>query len=648
MCLDAYAHQDLPFEKFVQELQPERDPSRNPLFQVMFALQNATRPLSGVSGLHVEPVERKRPGRNSIWPFSFASEKASTLDVSSTAPISSTATNERMATTSKRLLEAIVDDVDQSIATVSFLTEEERLKILIEWNDTAADYPKTRAFTSCSKPRWKGLPEAVAVQFEGKLLTYRELNSRANQLAHYIQELGVGPEKLVGICVERSLEMVIGLLGILKAGGAYLPLDPAYPRERLEFMLKDAQLPVLLTQKPLVRRLPRTEALAVCLDDWTVFDEQNKANPKRETKADGPAYVTYTSGSTGTPKGVVGLHRGAVNRFAWMWSASPFGPNEMGCVKTSLSFVDSVWEVFGPLLKGIPSTIIPEQVAQDPQLLIKTLADNQVTRIVLVPSLLKAILDVDPNLQDHIPELKLWTSSGESLSTELAQRFHQCLPNSKLLNLYGSSEVSADVTCYETHQTESSGSISIGRPIHNTQIYLLDSHLLPVPIGVSGEICVGGAGLARGYLNRPGLTSERFIPNTFCDESGSWLYRTGDLARYRSNGNIECLGRVDNQVKIRGYRIEPAEVEIVLNKHWAVQESVVVAHEGTSSAERHLVAYVVSTDQPTPSANQLRGFLKDKLPEFMVPSVFVLLKTLPLMPNGKVDPGALPLPEPQG
>ena len=381
------------------------------------------------------------------------------------------------------------------------------------------------------------------------------------------------------------------------------------------------------------------------MDDLTVFDQENKENPTRETKADSAAYVIYTSGSTGTPKGVVGLHTGAVNRFAWMWSTYPFGADEMSCVKTSLSFVDSVWEVFGPLLKGTPSTIIPEQVTKDPQLLVQTLADNHVTRIVLVPSLLKDILDLDPNLQSHLPDLKLWSSSGEPLSRELADRFRQCLPNGKLLNLYGSSEVSADATCYETRKTESSGSISIGRPIYNTQIYLLDSRLQPVPIGISGEICVGGAGLARGYLNRPQLTTERFIPNAFSDEPRSRLYRTGDLARYLSSGDIEFLGRVDNQVKIRGYRIEPAEVETVLNQHPAVRESMVVAHEGTSSAERHLVAYVVSTDQPTPSATQLRGFLKDKLPEFMVPSVFVLLETLPLMPNGKVDRGALPLPE---
>ena len=646
VCLGAYAHQDLPFEKIVKELRPERDLSRNPLFQVMFVLQNTPRPLPQPAGLSIERVDVLTT--TSLFDLSlYVRERGGQLIgfFEYNTDLFESSTFERMVGHFETLLEGIVVDPGQPISMLPLITEAERHQLLVEWNDTAADYPKDFCIHELFEAQVERTPDAIAVQFEGKRLTYRELNSRANQLAHHLQSLGIGPEKLVGICVERSLEMIVGLLGILKTDGAYLPLDPAYPRERLGFMLNDAQISVLLTQKPLVRQLSRAYLSVVCLDDLTFFDQEKKGNLARVTDADSAAYVIYTSGSTGTPKGVVGLHRGAINRFAWMWSAYPFGANEMGCVKTSLGFVDSVWEVFGPLLKGIPSTIIPEQVAQDPQLLIQTLADNQVTRIVLVPSLLKAILDVDPDLQDHVPELKLWTSSGESLSTELAQRFHECLPNSKLLNLYGSSEVSADVTCYETHKTELSGSISIGRPIHNTQIYLLDSELQPVPIGVSGEICVGGAGLARGYLNRPGLTTERFIPNTFCDESGSWLYRTGDLARYLSNSNIECLGRVDNQVKIRGYRIEPAEVEIVLNKHWAVQESVVVAHEGTSSAERHLVAYVVSTDQPTPSANQLRGFLRDQLPEFMVPSVFVFLETLPLMPNGKVDRGALPLPE---
>jgi amino acid adenylation domain-containing protein len=652
VCLGAYAHQDLPFEKLVQELQPERDLSRNPLFQVMFALQNAHRNVPAVSGLSFERMEIDT--RTSQFDLAlFLREREGKLIgfLEYNTDLFDHSTIERMAGHFQILLGAIVADPDQSISTLPLLTEEEKHQLLVEWNDTAADCPRD---SSCIHELFEAqverTPDAVALEFEGKSLTYRELNARANQLAHYLRGLGIGPEDLVGICVERSLEMVVGLLGILKAGGAYVPLDPVYPRGRLEFMLNDAQIAVLVTQKPLLRHLPRTGAVAVCLDDLTVFDQENKENPKNEAKAKSAAYVIFTSGSTGTPKGVVGLHTGAVNRFAWMWDTYPFGPNEMSCIKTSLSFVDSVWEVFGPLLNGIPSTIISDQVIKDPQLLIQTLADNHVTRIVLVPSLLKAILDVNPNLQSRLPDLKLWTSSGEPLSRQIAERFRQCLPNSKLLNLYGSSEVSADATCYQTRKTGSSGSISIGRPIHNTQIYLLDSHLQLVPIGISGEICVGGMGLARGYLNRPELTAERFIPNFFSREPRSRLYRTGDLARFLSNGNIEFLGRVDNQVKIRGYRIEPAEVEVVLNQHPAVCESVVVACDDaeprgvSSDPSKRLVAYIIASVQK-PSVSELRNFLMKRLPGYMVPAVFIALDHLPVTPNGKVNRQALPPPD---
>jgi amino acid adenylation domain-containing protein len=716
VCLSAYAHQDLPFEKLVQELQPERDYSRNPLFQVMFVVQNTPRPFPQPSGFSVERVDVL----TATSPFDlslYLRERDGKLIgfVEYSTDLFDSSTMERMVGHFRTLLEGIVADPDRLISTLPLLTEEEKHRLLVEWNDTAADYPKDSCIHELFEAQVERTPKAIAVQFEGKQLTYRELDSRANQLAHYLQGFGVGLEKLVGICVERSLEMVIGLFGILKAGGAYVPLDPAYPRERLEFMLKDAQVSVLLTQAKLVEdrgwrpvRSPSTKLrinsvegmeagdprssilnsrlTVVCLDrDWPLIAQKSDNN--LGIHSNNLAYVIYTSGSTGIPKGVCGLHRGAVNRFAWMWKVYPFQPNEMGCIKTSLSFVDSVWEVFGPLLNGIPSTIIPDQVIKEPQLLIRMLADNHVTRIVLVPSLLKGILDLDPDLQNHLPDLKLWISSGEPLSRELAERFRRCLPNSTLLNLYGSSEVSADATCYETRKTESSGGISIGRPIHNTQVYLLDSHLQPVPIGISGEICIGGVGLAREYLNQPQLTAERFIPNSFSGELESRLYRTGDLARYHSNGNIEFLGRVDNQVKIRGYRIELGEIETVLNQHPSVKESVVIVSsfsrprrgrikvgvtpltnsvreetplslplrlrsgqafpvegEGVLESDRNLIAYLVSNTEK-PLATELRSFLKEKLPEYMIPSLFVSLDALPLTPNGKIDRAKLQPPD---
>ena len=554
------------------------------------------------------------------------------------------------------LLEGIVANPDQRISNLPILTETARQQLLVDWNDTKRDYPKDSCIHELFEAQVKRTPEAIALQFEGQQLTYRELNNRANQVAHYLRSLGVGPEELVGLCVERSLEMVVALLGILKAGGAYVPLDPDYPKERLAFMLEDAHVSVLLTQKSLLQS-DQLSALGsqtfpfqleiVCLDgNWKSIAQQSEDDPQHNVNSCTAAYVIYTSGSTGTPKGVIGLHRGAVNRFAWMWSTYPFLANEMSCVKTLLSFVDSVWEVFGPLLKGIPSIIVSDQMVKDPQLLIQTLANNHVTRIVLVPSLLKVILDVYPNLQTHLPDLKLWCSSGEPLSKELAERFRKFLPNSTLLNLYGSSEVSADATYHEMCDTESSQCISIGRPINNTQIYLLDSHLQPAPVEVRGEIYIGGVGLARGYLNRPELTAEKFIPNPFSAEPGARLYKTGDLARYLPDGNIEFLGRVDNQVKIRGFRIELGEVESVLGQHPGVRETVVVAQQEVHGGKQ-LVAYVAPKLEPAPTTHELQRFLQEKLPHYMIPSAFVYLESLPLTPNGKVDRRALPNPRSQ-
>jgi amino acid adenylation domain-containing protein len=462
-------------------------------------------------------------------------------------------------------------------------------------------------------------------------------------LARYLQKLGVAPEILVGICVERSMEMIIGLLGILKAGGAYVPLDATYPKARLALMLRDAQVPVLLTEERLLDDLPEFQGRIVCLDkDQKSICQESDENPVSGVRVDNPAYLIYTSGSTGAPKGVLGLHRGAVNRFNWMWKTYPFEAEEVCCQKTSLSFVDSVWEIFGPLLQGITTIIIPDDVVKDPQLLIQNLASEGVTRIVLVPSLLRLMLDASVDLQSQLTNLKIWISSGEVLSKELAQRFRQSMPESILLNLYGSSEVSADSTWYDTSRGQLLSCIPIGRPIANTQIYLLDSNLKPVPVGVPAELHVGGAGVARGYLNRPELTREKFIPNPFV--VGERLYKTGDLARYLPDGNIEFLGRIDHQVKIRGFRIELGEIESVLADNPAVGQAVVLLRED-DHGENCLVAYIVPGQRSKPSVSQLVTHLRRKLPDYMVPAAFVPMNCLPLTPSGKVDRRALPAPE---
>jgi len=537
-------------------------------------------------------------------------------------------------------LQSVVADKSRPIAETSLLTEAERHQLMIGWNNTQVDYPQHLCIHQLFEAQAERTPEAVAVVFEDQQLTYRRLNSRANQLAHHLRKLNVGPEAYVGIYMERSLDTIVGLLGILKAGGAYVPLDPAYPKERLAFMLEDAQVPVLLTGNRLLEGLPDHGARVVCLDrHWEAIARESEENPVSGVKADNPAYVIYTSGSTGTPKGVLGLHRGAVNRFNWMWKTYPFEAEEICCQKTSLSFVDHVWEIFGPLLQGIQTVIIPDEAVRNPHLLVQNLAAKHVTRIVLVPSLLRVMLNACVDLQSRLPDLKIWITSGEVLSTELAERFRERLPESILINLYGSSEVSGDSTWYDTSKGELLLCVPIGRPIDNTQIYLLDPNLQPVPIGVPGELHIGGDGLARGYLNRPELTAEKFIRNPFIP--GERLYKTGDLARYLPDGNIEFLGRIDHQVKIRGFRIELGEIEAVLRQHSGVREVVVDAREDVPG-DKQLVAYIVPNEEQIPSFSMLRNYLMEKLPEYMVPSAFMMLDALPLTPNGKVDRRALP------
>ena len=660
VCVGAYAHQDLPFEKLVQELRLDRDLSRNPLFQVMFTFQNMPLAYPVAPELCSTPISIDNGTSKVDLTLSLAERERQLIGFFEyCTDLFDHTTIERMADHFRTLLECIIADRNHSIAKLAILTEIDRHQLLVEWNDTKADYSNGSCIHELFESQVEKTPDAIAVEYEETKLTYREINGRANQLAHYLRGLGVSRESLVGICLERSVEMVVGVLGILKVGGAYLPLDPAYPTERLRFMLGDAGVSVLLTVEELESRgwnpvLSKAEGeenddpqmKVVCLDrDGRTIRRESKDNPSVGTSADGVAYVIYTSGSTGTPKGVLGLHRGAVNRFAWMWRTYPFGPNEKCCAKTSLCFVDSVWEIFGPLLQGVPLVLIPDEILKDPQRLVCFLRDNLVTRIGLVPSFLKTLLDVFPCLQDDVPKLTLWSCSGESLPKEVVERFQKSMPDGTLLNLYGSSEVSADVACYDTRTTNSNRDIPVGRPLSNTQLYIVDSNLQLVPIGVPGEICVGGDGLALGYLNRPDLTAEKFIANPFNSDPRSRLYRTGDLARYLADGNIEFIGRVDNQVKIRGFRIELGEIESVVNRHPSVKDSVVVARVGESLLEKQLVAYLVPNDLSSLSVPELRTFLRGKLPEYMVPSIFVPLEVLPLMPNGKIDRNALPAPD---
>jgi amino acid adenylation domain-containing protein len=540
------------------------------------------------------------------------------------------------------LLVAIVENPQQQISQLPILTASEQQQLLVEWNDTQADYPQDKCIHQLFEEQVKRTPDAVAVVFADKQLTYNELNIRANQLAHYLQSFGVEANVLVGICVERSLEMIVGLLGILKAGGAYVPLDPDYPQERLSFMLADTQIKVLLTQQNLVEKLQKHQVKLVCLDtDSPVIAQCSQDNaiapPIADVQATNLAYVIYTSGSTGQPKGVEVVHRG-VNRLL-------FGVNYVHLDETQrflqiapISFDASTFEIWGALLHGARCVLFPESIPTAKSLS-EEIHKHGITVLWLTSALFNSIIDDDPQALSEIKQLLI---GGEALSLAHVNRAFETLPFTQIINGYGPTESTTFTCCYPIPRKIETTieSIPIGSPIANTQVYILDDYLQPVPVGVPGELHIGGAGLARGYLNRPELTQEKFIPNPF---DNSKLYKTGDLARYLPDGNIEYLGRIDHQVKIRGFRIELGEIEAVLSQHEDVQISCVIVREDTPG-EKQLVAYIVPQKDVTLTTSELRQFLGNKLPGYMIPSAFVMLDSLPLTPNGKVDRRALKAP----
>lgn len=577
VCLGAYVHQSAPFEMIVQELSPRRDLHRHPLFQVMMVLQNTPSRAPAPAGLSLEPVESENDAAQfdlSLYLRERGGRLIGYLEYST--DLFDRATIERMAGHFHNLLGSIAADPDQSIATLRLLAAAEEKQLLVEWNDTAAHCPTNSSIHALFEAQAGRTPDAVALERDDKQMTYRELNSRANRLARELENLGVGADRRVGVLAERCLETMVAILAILKAGGAYVALDPHYPRERLAFMLADSGAEVLLAQRNFAGYFPDWSGKTILIDDLLCGPPGSGVNLPTGADSQSAAYVIYTSGSTGVPKGVVALHRGALNRFAWMWKTYPFGPREKVCQKTSLSFVDSVWEIFGALLQGVPVVSVSDAIGKDPRLLVDQLAEHRVTRLVLVPSLLNELLARCRNLARRLQRLKYCFCSGETLSKELAARFRKALPVCRLINLYGSSEVAGDVAGYECSDDAGDSPIPIGRPIANTQIYLLDDYLQPVPIGARGELYVGGDNLARGYLHRPELTAEKFIANPFRGGSDSRLYRSGDVARYRADGNIEFLGRSDQQVKIGGCRVELGEVEAALSIHPAVRECVVI------------------------------------------------------------------------
>ncbi|MDM8557744.1 amino acid adenylation domain-containing protein [Candidatus Parabeggiatoa sp. HSG14] len=546
----------------------------------------------------------------------------------------------------KMLLEGMVANPAQCIGELPLLTEAEHQQ-LKAWNNTTADYPSDKCIHQLFEAQVEQNPNTIAVVFENQELTYQELNTKANQLAHFLQTLGVKPEILVGICIERSLEMVIGLLGILKAGGAYVPLDPTYPETRLKFMLEDANIPVLLTQSKLVGNLPQQKAQTVYLDtEWEKFSQLNSDNFVSEVEPSNLAYVIYTSGSTGKPKGVLVTHYNVMRLFKATQSWFHFNEQDIWTLFHSLAFDFSVWELWGALLYGGRLVIVPYWVSRSPDTFYELLDTQHVTILNQTPSAFRQLIQTEEQLDkekqlgknNHL-NLRLIIFGGETLEFQtlkpwFEQHNDQC---PQLVNMYGITETTVHVTYRPLTLADlnSPGSV-IGFPIPDLQVYILEHNLQPMPIGLPGELHIGGAGVAQGYLNRPQLMAERFIQNPFCDDPNARLYKTGDLARYLPDGNIEYLGRIDNQVKIRGFRIELGEIETILAQHHDVRESVVIVHETSFTAKR-LIAFVVVHEGQTIDNTKLRGFLAKRLPEYMIPSIFVSLEAIPLTPNGKID-----------
>ena len=526
--------------------------------------------------------------------------------------------------------------VDHSSSSAP-ISEGELQRVVVTWNATEMEYPRDRCVHHLFEAQVDRTPHKIAVTFEGRQLTYAELNARANQLARYLSKLGVGPERLVGVSVERSLEMLVAVLGILKAGGAYVPLDPAYPEDRLAFILEDADISILITQESLAKH-HTTAARVVCLDkDWTTVSQESTADPGITLTSSDLAYVLYTSGSTGKPKGVQIEHRNVVNFLCSMRKEPGITPDDVLVAVTTLSFDIAGLELFLPLTVGAQVVLASRSVAMDGSLLMKTMRDHRATLMQATPATWRLLLDAGWRGDARLKIL----CGGEALPRELANQLLPCCGS--LWNMYGPTETTIWSSVYKVGAGDGS-LLPIGRPIGNTQMYILDPARNPVPVGTEGELYIGGDGVARGYLNRPELTSEKFVPDPFRKAPGTRLYRTGDLARYLPDGNIVFLGRIDHQVKIRGFRIELGEIEAVLAEHPAVCQNVVVARED-SRGEKHLVAYFLARNGTIPPPGHVRRFLQQKLPDYMLPSSYVVLDEFPLTPNGKVDRRALPAPK---
>jgi amino acid adenylation domain-containing protein len=665
--LEALAQQELPFEKLVEELQPQRSASYSPLIQVMFALQDELSDNLKLPGLATAafPLD---PG-TAKFDLTFTIVKsASGLDCCAefNTDLFEAATVRRMLAHYQKLVEGITANPDQCLSDIPLLTDEERERILVDWNKTDADYPRGQCVHELFAAQAAATPKSVAAVFGNESFTYEELNWRANQLAHHLKFLGIGPESLVAVSMERSLEMLVALLGTLKAGAAYVPLDPSFPAERLRFMLEDSKASLLLTRSSEKEKLGEliNRIRSLCLDtDWRLISEEDDENLRVEMTPENLAYVIYTSGSTGWPKGVQIPHRAVANFLHSMRREPGLSAADTLVSVTSISFDIAALEIFLPLTVGARLVLAGSDDIFDAARMKTLIRSSRATVMQATPSFWQFLVESDWFGDRRMKVL----CGGEALSRELADKLLERA--GEVWNLYGPTETTIWSTL--TKIAPGTGPVSIGRPIANTQIYLLDSHLQPVPVGIPGELHIGGEGVARGYLNRPKLTEEKFIPDPFAPlqsqstakdpahdgmtfplshrmgegrgEGSPRLYKTGDIARYRPDGTIECLGRNDFQVKLRGHRIDLGEIESALRQFPNVRDAVVVLRED-DRRQKCLVAYLLRSAHPTPDAGILQGFLRKKLPDYMMPAAFVVLDKFPLTPNGKINRQAMPAP----
>jgi len=641
--LAAYNHQDLPFEKLVEELKPVRDMSYSPLFQVMFSWQNVPMEPVNLPGLTLTRMAIDS-GASMFDLTIYMWEEGNNLagQIEYNTDLFDDATIVRMQKHFQTLLEGIIADPEHHIRNLPILDEAERRQLIVEWNSTDVEYPRDKCLHDLFEEQVERTPDSVAVVYGDQKLTYLELNSRANQLAHYLISKGVGPEVMVGLYMERSLEMVIGIYGIIKAGGAYVPLDPEYPPDRIAFMVEETDVPVLLTQEHLVTSLAGPNANVICLDsEWEIIDAESTKNPISGAAPENLAYVIYTSGSTGRPKGVMNEHRGIVNRLLWMQDEYDLTQEDRILQKTPFSFDVSVWEFFWPLLTGAQLVVARPGGHKDPAYLVSIIVEHQITTLHFVPSMLQIFLEEEEVIRCN--SISRVICSGEALPYDLQCRFFESM-DTELHNLYGPTEAAVDVTYWACRQDQDLKIVPIGYPVANTQMYILDSQLQPVPIGCTGDLHIGGIQVARGYLKRPELTAEKFIPDPFSSDPKDRLYKTGDLARYLPDGSIEYLGRTDFQVKMRGLRIELGEIEARVAEFPDVNQCIVLLREDRPGDKR-LVAYLSTEAEHSISISELRGHLSSILPDYMVPSHFVVLDSIPLSANGKADRRALPKPK---